>query len=89
MIDIEYMALNQLIKGECDLCLLDLMLPGIDGLNVLQEARQKGIKTPIIVLTALTDTYIEQKCYGVGADAFFPKPFTFSKLIKCVDKLLS
>ncbi|MEM9093291.1 MAG: response regulator, partial [Cyanobacteria bacterium P01_F01_bin.53] len=67
---------------------LDLMLPDIDGFGVLQKARQQEIMTPIIVLTALSDLDIEQNCYELGANAFLPKPFTFSELNTWINKLL-
>ena len=63
-----------------DLVILDLMLPKIDGLMVCRELRNKGIKTPILILTAKTT--LDDKVAGLnsGADDYLTKPFAFLEL---------
>lgn len=64
-----------------DLVILDLMLPKLDGLTLCQEIRQKGNKTPVLMLTAKTT--LDDKVAGLnsGADDYLTKPFAFLELI--------
>src|SRR4029453_13561683 len=67
--------------GQHDLIILDLGLPGRDGLEVSGELRGAGLKTPILILTA-HDT-IEMKVKGLdsGADDYLTKPFAFAEML--------
>jgi two-component system, OmpR family, copper resistance phosphate regulon response regulator CusR len=71
-----------------DLILLDLMLPGRDGLEVLGTLRRRGVKTPILILTA-RDT-VEDRVQGLdsGADDYLVKPFAFPELLARIRVLL-
>lgn len=73
---------------EYDIIILDLMLPGIDGLALLQRLRRDGIKTPVLCLTA-RDT-VEDRVLGLnsGADDYLVKPFDFSELMARINALL-
>ena len=64
-----------------DVVILDIMLPKVDGLEVLRRARSKGIQTPIILLTAKST--VEDKIIGLdlGADDYLPKPFSTEELL--------
>ena len=64
-----------------DVIVLDIMLPRIDGLEVLKRARSNGIQTPIILLTAKST--VEDKITGLdlGADDYLPKPFSTEELL--------
>lgn len=78
-----------LAEGEnYDLVILDLMLPKIDGLAVCRELRNKGIKTPILILTAKTT--LDDKIAGLnsGADDYLTKPFAFLELSARVGALI-
>ncbi|HIJ96569.1 MAG TPA: response regulator [Desulfuromonadales bacterium] len=77
-----------LTTGEYDLMLLDLMLPGRDGLEILSTIRVKGITTPILVLTG-RDT-VEDRVRGLdsGADDYLVKPFAFPELLARIRLLL-
>lgn len=68
-------------SAEYDIIILDIMLPNIDGLNLLGEFRKQKIKTPILLLTA-RDT-VEDRVRGLdrGADDYLVKPFAFSELL--------
>lgn len=67
--------------NQYDLIILDLMLPKLDGLEVLTRCREKKINTPIILLTAKDS--VEDKVTGLnkGADDYLTKPFAFSELL--------
>ena len=71
-----------------DVILLDLMLPGRDGLKVLKTLRGQGIETPVLVLTA-RDT-LEDRVAGLdsGADDYLVKPFAFAEVLARVRALL-
>ncbi len=71
-----------------DLILLDIMLPHIDGLEILKEMRAAGIKTPVLMLTAKGD--IDDKVLGLnlGADDYLAKPFSLAELLARVRVLL-
>ena len=64
-----------------DAIILDIMLPKVNGLEVLKEARSKKLETPIIMLTAKSTT--EDKILGLdmGADDYLPKPFSVDELL--------
>ena len=64
-----------------DAVLLDLTLPGRDGLEILEAMRERGVKTPVLVLTA-RDT-LEDRVIGLdaGADDYLVKPFAFAELL--------
>lgn len=67
--------------GDCDVILLDLMLPERDGLSVLNELRASGNATPVIILTARTEA--NERVIGLesGADDYVTKPFFLDELI--------
>jgi DNA-binding response OmpR family regulator len=71
-----------------DLILLDLTLPGRDGLQILTSVRQRGLKTPVLVLTA-RDT-LEERVAGLdaGADDYLVKPFAFAELLARIRALM-
>ena len=68
-------ALDALCEGGCDLALLDRMLPGLDGLSVLRQARGAGVRTPVLVLTALDAVGDRVEGLDAGADDYLAKPF--------------
>jgi DNA-binding response OmpR family regulator len=71
-----------------DLIILDLMLPRKDGITILRELRQAGVRTPILLLTAKAT--IESKVEGLdsGADDYLTKPFDLRELVSRVNALL-
>jgi DNA-binding response OmpR family regulator len=81
-------ALTQLIDGEYDLAVLDLVLPKRDGFTVCAEARQAGVTIPVLMLTARDA--IEDRVRGLdcGADDYLVKPFQAKELLARVRALL-
>jgi two-component system OmpR family response regulator len=81
-------ALYKLSVNTYDLVLLDLMIPGVDGVSVCKEFRKANQSTPILILTA-KDT-IEDKVKGLdaGADDYVLKPFSFAELSARIRALL-
>ncbi|WP_080904914.1 response regulator transcription factor [Parabacteroides sp. Marseille-P3160] len=80
-------ARNWIYKKEWDLILLDLLLPEIDGFELLQYARYKKIQTPILVLSALGEPDDKVKALDYGADDYLSKPFHFKELIARIHAL--
>ncbi|MBP8714488.1 MAG: response regulator transcription factor [Lachnospiraceae bacterium] len=81
-------GLTEALKGEYDLIILDLMLPGIDGFEVCKEIReQKDI--PIIMVSAKKDDIDKIRGLGLGADDYMTKPFSPSELVARVKAHLS
>ena len=74
-------------KDIYDVIVLDIMLPGIDGIQILKTIRSEGIKTPVIMLTA-KDT-VDDRVFGLesGADDYLVKPFATKELIARVKAL--
>jgi two-component system, OmpR family, copper resistance phosphate regulon response regulator CusR len=75
-------GIARLAGAPYDLVLLDLGLPDIDGLEVLQQLRDGGTTVPVIVLTARTDA--RDEALRLGADEFLAKPLAFSQLLELV-----
>lgn len=71
-----------------DLAILDVMLPGIDGWQVLQGIRRAGKEMPVLFLTARDDVNDRVKGLELGADDYLVKPFAFSELLARVRTLL-
>ena len=81
-------GLDKAATGEFDLVLLDVMLPRKNGFDVLRDLRQRGLETPVIMLTArsqVVDTVVGLK---LGADDYLAKPFEMMELLARVEARL-
>ena len=81
-------AYDYAIAGEYDGIILDIMMPKLDGLEVLSALRRNGCKTPVLLLTAKTQ--VEDRILGLdsGADDYLSKPFDMGELIARVRAML-
>ncbi len=64
-----------------DVCVLDLMLPGIDGWKLIETAREEGIGTPIVVVSARGTEHDRIHALEIGADDYLVKPFSMKELV--------
>ncbi len=71
-----------------DLLVIDRMLPGADGLSIVKLLREEGIKTPVLVLSALGQVDDRVRGLKAGADDYLAKPYAFSELSARIEALL-
>ena len=74
-------ALEYAGTGEYDGLVLDIMMPGLDGVQVLRRLRERGITTPALFLTARTEVAQRVEGLDAGADDYLPKPFATPELL--------
>ncbi|MFM7250645.1 MAG: response regulator transcription factor [Planctomycetaceae bacterium] len=80
-------AIRQNTLLSSDVVVLDLMLPKIGGLDVLRAARRGGVKTPVIVLTAMGAVPQKLEGFEAGADDYLVKPFAIDELLARVEAI--
>ena len=81
-------AKDRILVDTFDLVVLDVMLPGMSGFDVCQGVREKGISTPILMLTARSETKDKVRGLRLGADDYLAKPFDPHELLARVEALL-
>ena len=74
-------GLAAILQSNHDMVVLDLMLPKLDGYEVLRHARGQGNTTPVIILSAKVDLQDRLLSFDVGADDYLPKPFFVEELV--------
>jgi two-component system OmpR family response regulator len=74
-------GLQQATEESFDAVILDIMLPGLSGYEVLRRMRAKQVWTPVMMLTAKTDEHDQIDAFDLGADDFLTKPFVFKVLV--------
>ena len=81
-------GLDNAMTGIYDLMVLDVMLPGINGFQVVKKLREAGVATPVLMLTAKSD--VSDRIHGLdcGADYYLTKPFESEELLACIRSLL-
>ena len=82
-------ALGRAASGNFDVIVLDLILPDRDGLSVCVELRNRGIRTPILMLTAKTRLEDMLRGFSVGADDYLTKPFEVMELLARIRAVLN
>ncbi len=74
-------------EGGWSAIVLDVMLPGMDGLAVCAARRAQGDMTPVLLLTARDEDALREAARAAGADAFLAKPFAYSELLATLERL--
>ena len=81
-------AYEYAVSGAYDAIILDVMMPKMDGIQVLERLRQEGVKTPIMMLTAKGQKNDRITGFNAGADDYLPKPFDPDELLSRVRAVL-
>ena len=81
-------AYEYAVTGEYDAVILDVMMPKMDGIQVLERLRAEGVKTPIMMLTAKGQKSDRITGFNAGADDYLPKPFDPDELLSRVRAIL-
>ncbi len=81
-------GLHLALQGEYDLAILDVMLPGLDGWQVLASMRRRGLQMPVLFLTARDQVEDRVRGLDIGADDYLVKPFSFAELLARVRTIL-
>ncbi|MDH5523926.1 MAG: response regulator transcription factor [Desulfobulbaceae bacterium] len=76
------------LNGEYDAAVLDIMLPKLDGLTLLDELRRQQVNTPVLILSAKRSVEDRVKGLQAGGDDYLTKPFAFSELLARVQALI-
>ncbi|GAB4302498.1 MAG: response regulator transcription factor [Myxococcota bacterium] len=79
---------DELKNKRYDIILLDIMLPGITGIEALEKIRKMGINTPVLMLTAKTDVESKVASLELGSDDYLTKPFNMDELIARVKAII-
>jgi DNA-binding response OmpR family regulator len=74
-------GLRRALTHSYELVVLDLLLPGLDGLEMLTALRRAGSEVPVLILSARSDLPTRLRGFGVGANDFLAKPFSFDELV--------
>ena len=74
-------GLRRALARSYELVVLDLLLPGLDGLEMLTALRRAGSDVPVLILSARSDLPTRLRGFGVGANDFLAKPFSFDELV--------
>lgn len=80
-------ALDTIAQTALDVVILDIMLPGRDGLSIVRQMRQKSIPTPVLLLSARGEVNEKVEGLDAGADDYLPKPFAIKELVARVRAL--
>jgi DNA-binding NarL/FixJ family response regulator len=82
-------AIETIMQTESDVVLMDVRLPGLSGVDVLKEVRQRGLTTPIILITTFDDDDMFFRAIQNGANGFIRKDSTLADLTSCIEKVIA
>ena len=80
--------LKNILENTYNLILLDVMLPNMSGFDVLKKSRERGVQTPVILLTAKSEEIDKVLGLELGADDYITKPFSLRELLARVKAVL-
>lgn len=81
-------ALKAITEGHVDLALLNMMMPYLDGSQVVKRIRAAGIKIPVIIFSVKSHESFLKQCLHFGANDYLVKPFQLDDMVKLAEKLL-
>jgi two-component system, response regulator, stage 0 sporulation protein F len=77
-------ALSLIVRGAPDVALLDIKMPGLDGISLLKSLREMGVTVPIFIMTGYDSLQVAQEALNAGANGYLPKPFDLMHLDRLV-----
>ncbi len=81
-------ALKRLENKKYDVVLLDIRMPGMDGMEVLKTIKARQLASKVIMLTGVDELKIARDSLELGADDFLTKPYEIKTLITCINRVL-
>ncbi|MBI4546735.1 MAG: response regulator [Ignavibacteriae bacterium] len=81
-------AVNSMQSKRYDVILLDIRMPGMDGMEVLKTIREKNLARKVIMLTAVDELKVAKDSLLLGADDFITKPYDIRNLVTCINRTL-
>lgn len=81
-------GLQMALNSSFDAAVIDIMLPGLDGLAIIEELRRQEIQTPVIILSAKRSTEERVRGLQAGGDDYLTKPFSFTELLARIHALI-
>jgi two-component system chemotaxis response regulator CheY len=82
-------ALEKIQANPPDCLLLDMLMPIMDGVQVLEQLESRGVKLPVIVLTADVQEWLKDRCLELGVQTFLNKPVKQDQLRQALNKIFS
>jgi DNA-binding NarL/FixJ family response regulator len=82
-------AVETIMETKADVVLMDIRLPGQSGVDVLKEVRERGLTTPVILITTFDDDEMFFRAVQCGANGFIRKDSTLAELTSCIDKVVA
>jgi two-component system, response regulator, stage 0 sporulation protein F len=77
-------ALSLIVRSAPDVALLDIKMPGLDGISLLKSLREMGVGVPIFIMTGYDSLQVAQDALNAGANGYLPKPFDLLHLDRLV-----
>ena len=77
-------ALSIIVRSAPDVVLLDIKMPGLDGVSLLKSLREMGVTVPIFIMTGYDSLDVAQEALSAGANGYLPKPFDLLHLDRLV-----
>ena len=81
-----FLGSRHLLSADC--IIADVHMPGMGGLDLLSKLHKQGVLTPVILITALSDSQLDDDAISAGAQCLLRKPFETSSLCECVERSL-
>jgi two-component system OmpR family response regulator len=81
-------GLHQALAAPCDAAIIDIMLPKLDGLQIIEELRRQKVNTPVLILSAKRSVDDRVRGLQKGGDDYLTKPFAFSELLARIQALI-
>ena len=82
-------ALEKLRSNKYNLVILDIRMPGMDGMEVLKKIREENLAPKVIMLTGVEELKIARDSLNLGANDFLTKPYDIRTLLSCIERVLS